>query len=279
MSNSLKNVAIFYFSGTGNTWYVSDKLKNCLTESGLIVKIYSVEALSEKESNGIISKNDLVIFGYPIYASYMPAPMIKFINGLKTNENKPSAIFCTQMIFSGDGAKVCDYLIEKKGFKTKWAIHFNMANNLNCGPFKFLPVTNDEEKLKKMRQKTDKRIEKFSNLIVNNKEFKQGFSKASGILAKMQRPIEKKDHTALWKNSMSIDKDLCIKCGKCARLCPMRNVLNDGSIFYTNGNCCGCLRCHNFCPAKAVMYKGSKNIKENYQGPIKGFDPIILTKK
>lgn len=275
----MKDIAIFYFSGTGNTWYASKKLENYFIQSGVDAKSYSVDTLNERESNNIVSKSDLVVLGYPIYASNIPAPMVKFIQGLKDHPDKMSAIFCTQMMFSGDGARVCDSLIQKKGFKTKWAIHINMPNNLNCGSFSFLPITNDEKKLSKMRDKIDKRIKKFSNYIINDVEFKQGFSSASQLMAKVQRPDDKAEVNSYWKNSMSIDKDSCVKCGKCAKLCPMGNILKDENGYYTNGNCCGCLRCHNFCPLKAIKFNGKKSEKDCYRGPIKGFSPNELIKK
>ncbi len=277
--NNFKNISIFYFSGTGNTWYASEKLKTYLNDKNLNAKSYSIETLNSVESNMIIDESDIVIFGYPIYGSYVPAPMINFIKGIKKKEGKISAIFCTQMMFSGDGARIGDLFIKEKGFKTRWGIHLNMPNNLNCGFLKFLPITNDEKKLNKMMKKIDKRINKFSNYIINDIEFKQGFSLFSRLIAKIQRKSDSTDMNKMWKNCMSIDKNSCIRCGKCAKLCPSHNILkDDDGYYYTQKNCSGCLRCHNFCKSQAVMFKNTKSTKESYHGPVKNFDPFILKK-
>ncbi|MBY9007353.1 MAG: hypothetical protein KGD63_11415 [Candidatus Lokiarchaeota archaeon] len=36
-------ISIFYFSGTGNTWWVTEKIKNILKKKGHKIIIYSIE--------------------------------------------------------------------------------------------------------------------------------------------------------------------------------------------------------------------------------------------
>lgn len=162
----MRKAVIFLFSGTGNTWFVAKRISLALIKKDIDTSIYSIDNLKKDEINKIIFENDLIIFGYPIYASYMPVPMLNFVEKINPVENKETAIFCTQMIFSGDGAKVLDNIISKKGFVTHCAEHFNAPNNLNSGHFSFMPITNDREKLKKVMKKINKQAYRFANYMV-----------------------------------------------------------------------------------------------------------------
>jgi flavodoxin len=42
----MKKAVIFYFSGTGNTWWVSEKLGRYLAEKGFSVEVHSIEKIS-----------------------------------------------------------------------------------------------------------------------------------------------------------------------------------------------------------------------------------------
>lgn len=271
----MRKAAIFFFSGTGNTWFVAKRISIALCKKDIKSNVYSIDALEKDEINKIISENDLIVFGYPIYASYMPIPMLDFINKIDPVENKETAIFCTQMIFSGDGAKVLDDLISKKGFVTKWADHFNAPNNLNSGHFSFMPITNDREKLKKVMKKLNRQALRFANYISKDTSYLKGFSKFSTILALTQRPANK-PMINIWKKSISIETDLCIKCGKCLTVCPRNNIEVIHKNFVAKENCCSCLRCHNFCPANAISFQGKHSKKEHFHGLVKNFDPAIL---
>jgi len=50
-------ISIFFFSGTGNTWWVTQKIKEIFEEKGHFVELYSIERkdLSWKDILPIIS--------------------------------------------------------------------------------------------------------------------------------------------------------------------------------------------------------------------------------
>lgn len=57
-----------------------------------------------KAANQVILKSDICGFGYPIYGSDLPEIVKNFISGLETVKNKKAFMFCTQWLWSGDGA-------------------------------------------------------------------------------------------------------------------------------------------------------------------------------
>ena len=63
------------------------------------------------------------------------------------------------------------------------------------------------------------------------------------------------------KKDVRIDAD-CIRCQKCVRICPTKNLeLIDNSIIQ-KGNCTLCYRCVNECPQKAITVFSHSKVKK-----------------
>ncbi len=125
------DICIFYFSGTGNTWWASNKLSEELANKGRTVEVHSIELLTTEKTAELIEDAETIIFGYPIYGSCIPQPMKAFVDSLpKPSKNKNTGIFCTQMEFSGDGAWYYHKNLENKGYKINWTYHFTMPSNI-----------------------------------------------------------------------------------------------------------------------------------------------------
>ena len=101
------DIVIFYFSGTGNTWWCGEELKKELEIHNKTVAMHSLEN-SELENSGAVEKiidaADHVIIGYPTYGSDLPNNMRDFVKGLpKVQGSRKFSVFCTQAAFTGDG--------------------------------------------------------------------------------------------------------------------------------------------------------------------------------
>lgn len=69
--------------------------------------------------------------------------------------------------------------------------------------------------------------------------------------------------TQAYSDKIQINSDTCIKCGKCALVCPMNNLsLSKGKIV-ANGRCTLCYRCVNQCSKKAITILGKKVISQS----------------
>ncbi len=270
---------IFYFSGTGNTHYAAKKLAFYLNQVDIDTHFHSIEAIDTAKANDLINESDIVIFGYPIYGSYIPEPMLNFIDKTESVVLKTAGVFCTQFMYSGDGSKVFADILNEKGYLPKWSVHFNMPNNLNCGAFSFMPVTNDEEKLRAKLLKTNRSIKRMAKYIYKDKVYLQDFSTFSKSLGKAQRPNEDREYLlGRWSDKFSVNQETCSACGLCKDICPMENIEQINGNFTVNENCCGCQRCYNFCPTMSIVYKGKPSDKERYHGPTPKFKPIELKK-
>jgi len=90
-------------------------------------------------------------------------------------------------------------------------------------------------------------------------------------------PVRIKPHFFGWlrpiiklagKLATSTDKHFivtnCNGCMKCVKLCPMENIVFDGTSVFFKHNCSGCLGCLNICPVQAINYKKMTVGKKRY---------------
>jgi len=248
-------MTMLYFSGTGNSKYIAE-----LFCRNMNAACHSIE--ENIDFSSLIDAEDTIGFCYPIYGSRAPRILRKFAvkhsNALK---NKKLIIFCTQLLFSGDGARSLIDLFPRNHFKVIYAEHFIMPNNV-CNFF--LLSLADDKKMQKYIQKAKKKMQIVCSNIKAGKIKKRGFNFASQVLGLSQGAampgIERK---AL--GAVKVNND-CNLCGLCIELCPMRNLESKNGIITHKSNCTLCYRCINKCPQKAITVLFHEKVKRQYKG-------------
>jgi ferredoxin len=261
-------ILIYYFSGTGNTKYIAEKIGLALQKRGADCQVRSIDEKSPVEASEEIKDCRAVLFGYPIYGSYTSELIVAFLKEVQVPAHVKVGFFCTQMLFSGDGARVGHELLSTKA-ETWWGMHFNMPNNLNCGRLSFLPVSNDPEKIRrKYLNKADAKTLKLARLVDEEQKHCTGFSFISRFLGLLQRPGYLHVYRNYWHAAMQIDQSRCTHCGLCYQQCPAANIKNEKNHFFIQDHCVLCMRCYNFCPEMAVLFLGQVHPrnKARYQG-------------
>lgn len=269
---------ILYFSGTGNTWWAAETLAAELRARGIETRSRSIEQLTPGDTGCIIAENNVVGIAYPIYGSDLPQVMKDFISSLAPVKGKKAFVFCTQWLWSGDGARVGAQLLQGLGYQVSWAEHFCMPNNVSVTVASFLPYTNDPGKLARRLTKTAVKIKSFAGRIADGRPFLRGFNLAALLTGNMQRlPFRRFFHRL--RDDIGVDLTRCTNCGSCTFLCPSGNLIQEGSEIKTQGVCILCLRCYSFCQQMAVTYmKKPHRLSRGkpYQGPVEQFHPRIL---
>lgn len=246
---------MLYFSGTGNSRYIANLFSQ---KTG--AECYSIE--EKMDFRKAIEAHETLAFCYPIYGSYVPRIMREFVATYTDKlKDKKVIIFCTQLMFSGDGARVFTDLLPEGYGEVIYAEHFNMPNNIcNVNLFR---VRNGEE-TKRYIKIAQKKMEHVVQDLNKGKIKKRGFNKVSHYLGKSQ--------SAFWpeveersKASVKVDED-CIQCNKCVKLCPMKNLKLEDNAIQQKNNCILCYRCVNACPKKAITVLVHKKPKKQYKG-------------
>ena len=248
-------MVMLYFSGTDNSKYIAE-----LFSREMDAPCHSIEAGIDFER--WIGANEVIGFCYPIYGSRVPRIMREFVaDHMDLLKNKKLIIFCTQALFSGDGARVFTDLFPRNFVQVLYAEHFFMPNNISN--FFLLPLEG-EKKVQRYFTKAEQKMAIVCNEIKTGVVKKRGFNPVSKVLGLPQGVpwpfVERKAKTRVWIDAQ------CNGCQLCVSRCPMQNFEPAGGMVIAKQNCTACYRCINQCPQKAISVFWRRKVKKQYGG-------------
>lgn len=245
---------VLYFSGTGNSKFIARQFAKKMD-----AECHSIEEKTDFKK--LFDMADTVAVVYPVYGSCVPRIMREFVDlYMDEFKEKKLIIFCTQMVFSGDGARAFARLIPNCEEHILYAEHCKMPNNI-CN-FPLFPMTKKE--LTGKPEKAVKRLDRVCNNIRKGVIKKRGWNIFSTFLGKTQNVAYPKIEEKA-RHSFHAD-DTCIKCGLCVRICPMDNLeIVNGQVIQKD-NCTICYRCVNACPKQAATVYLKAKPKRQYKG-------------
>lgn len=263
----MKKAIIYVYSGTGNTKLVAELYKEFLTDYETIIHMVRMNRLDnppreDSETEITLRRKgakhayfnvpdpneyDLVGFGYPVHGFNAPSAMYNFIKLLPAVE-KGKRTFILKS--SGEGLTVNNYssqkflpVLKRKGYDVLCERHFVMPYNMI---FRHTPemVKNEylyarayaEYTCKQLMQADFKEKVRYCPL----KYWFVPIVRILWIYARVQGPV------------MYADKKKCLKCGKCAKLCPLENIKIKNGLPKFGTNCVLCVACSFNCPTKAI---------------------------
>jgi len=278
----MKHYQIFYFSGTGNTWWISERFAETLNGLGVIASAHSIERVNEETAGAMIADADVVGFGFPIYGSDVPRNFLDFLHTLPEQpEGKIAFGFVTQMAWSGDGFNFLCKMMEAKGYRVRWTAEFNMPNNVAI-PFIPLPYSAEYSQFEKQLDKAGKKITRLCRAMINGNNQLEHDDPLSAASAWIQRGPFRWMHD--WAGKLwSVDRETCTSCERCAYICPVKNIRIADRLPVHGDACVLCMRCFNYCPTLAIHYAGISNRRAEknppFKGPVQAFIPELICAK
>ena len=237
-----------YLSGTGNTKHCVEKLVSLLDETAECVPIED-KSITEK-----IKSNDIIYLGYPTQFSNAPYMVRAFI---QSNQNLwlGKKVFCiaTMGAFSGDGAGCSARLLKKYGAIILGGLHIRMPDSV-CDS-KLLKKSPEENR--EVIRLADEKITKTAASIIAGKYPHQGTTFVAHLCGLLGQRLWFYGKTAGYSDKLKIS-DACIGCGKCADVCPMRNIVLHENRAVPGKKCTMCYRCISLCPQKAITLLGKE---------------------
>lgn len=249
---------IYYYSSTGNTALAVEYLKKQV--SNIEIDLCNI-AIDE-----ILDANIYDIVGFASFAEYLGPPtlMNNFIENMNTQEGKPAFVLNTYGGFSGPTLTEFGRQVELKGFKLVSGFSLNMP--MNYPPMRRRGKHSDNAPTPKDIAKYDGFIKQLELLISRIdsgetlKSINRGIS-LKKLVPRVPRTQAKKDY-----GKQTIDKDRCVNCGTCARVCGYKAIEMNPSPEIDHGKCNGCWACYNMCPKQAIYVKSYKG-EHQYKGP------------
>lgn len=235
---------LIYFTGTFNTRYTSQILKQRFENEGDEVDLYEIDPLKLERLD--LSRYDLIGLGYPIYGYNAPWPFLKFIRHQKFPKGIRTFIYKN----SGETEKVNDassLFVWRKLKRSKAIIeneyHFMMPYNIH---FRF-----EEELVKEILDMDEKLYDillyEVKNRIPNIRRYKLWHRVVTRVVS--IQFFGGDVNSFFYK----VRQEKCVDCNLCIKQCPMQNIYRaENNQIKFHHNCLMCMRCSFFCPTAAI---------------------------
>ena len=243
---------ILYFSGTGNSRYVANRLSELTGEA--------VESVNEAlKGNGVTSLHSHTpwVVVSPVYAWRLPRVVEQFIRKASISGNTGMYFVLTCGGDVGMAGKYAKKLCARKGLAYQGLMGIRMPEN-----YITMYQAPGREEIQEIIRRAKEPILLAASLVGGGRKFpEQGPTVAnalkSGIVNDLFYPLfvtAKGYHTT----------SACIGCGKCASLCPLNNIRMEGKQPVWGSECTQCMACICGCPVTAVEYRKKTQGKERY---------------
>ncbi|MDD4899039.1 MAG: EFR1 family ferrodoxin [Candidatus Omnitrophica bacterium] len=262
----MNSLVLYYFSATGNSLVVAKDLASALGAAQLIPIAKAIHDNNDQsyEAVGIV---------YPVYMFGLPLIVAQFLKKIRLN---PQAyIFSVATLGGAPGLAHTQARNILTGRGLELAAGFSLLMPGNYTP---LYGAIAQEKQDEMFRKEKERI----GIIAENIR-----DKKRGIMEEKPFLLNFLLHKLLYKGGISQvplsgrnfwATDACIKCGLCAKVCPVENiVLADGRPKWLT-HCQHCMACLQWCPVEAIQYKKSTIGRKRYHHPAVAAQDIIAQK-
>lgn len=235
-------VLLIYYTGTYNTRYLTNQLKERLIEKGNNVDTIEINADTPIVDT---SNYELIGFSYPIYGFNSPLPFNKYVRKLKFNDGQKYFIYKNSgetLAMNNASSRILIRIMKRRKVKFVGEYHYVMPYNIHF-PFEkefVKQILNYNQKLMTvmLHNLENEIIFKIkSKKIYNFAAFFVGIQKIGGNV-----------NSYLYK----VDKDKCIKCNKCINTCPHHNIYIKKDKIKFHHHCDMCMRCSFFCPTNAI---------------------------
>ena len=251
---------IFCFSGTGNSRFVANELAKTLNDQ--VVELKGESLISPSSFNYDMSNDKHFIWVFPIYSWGVPPVVVDFIKSAPLNipTNNCHFMVCTCGDDIGNAHKHWRKLITNRGWYAQSAYSVQMPNTYTL--MKGFDV--DSKELE--QQKLANAPSRINEIALKIKSSYASDDVVRGSWAWVKTAII---YPYFKKFCMSPRPfhatDKCIGCGKCAKACPLNNIVMNGNHPQWRNNCALCLRCYHICPSQAIAYGKATKGKGQYK--------------
>ncbi len=251
---------IFYFSGTGNSYYVASQIASRFGERLAPIARLMKNAADSYEYT--LRDGELIGFVYPVYAWAPPKIVLDFISKLKLLNYKGQYVFSTATCGddTGNSLKVLRKSLQKRALVLNAGFSVRMPNN-----YVFM-MDVDPERLKHEKlEAAEQEIDRICGAIAERRAVDRDrlALRFPGLKTALVNPLF--NNFAIHPRKFFAD-DKCTGCGICEKVCSNDNIRVSGRPVWGN-RCSQCFACLHYCPAKAVQYGRGTYKKGRYTNP------------
>lgn len=238
---------IYWFSGTGNSRYVAERIAELIGEP--TQSIAGINEIGETE--------DIVGIVFPVYGWMPPTIVRRFAQANATRLN--AAAYSFAVMTCGDDAGKALNVLRATGFTPQSAFTVIMPNtyvslpgfDIDSDAVRKHKLRNCAERIDQIAAKIaarDKAIDIHEGMLPRTKTYLLGRIIAGYLTASRKFRAGK----------------ACNSCGTCARACPVGNIPTVKPRPAWGDNCTGCLACYHVCPRHAIAFGSFTGGKGQY---------------
>lgn len=239
--------AVIYFSGTGNTEFVAKLFKDVLEQKG-----HSVTLIDSSKKISFNDDYSFLVFGGCIHSEMFPEPFMEWVNEKVLSGNgRRCIVFSTQAAKRASGANILADILKNKGFSVDVIEHITMPNNFYVVAF----GKDSEEEVERRKKRAKEYVCEIVEDFLNGKTRIKNVTPIRKKYAKLSYELFLKYAKSWARKKLNVDYSLCVRCLKCVKNCPTKNISFKEKIEFKD-NCICCQRCIHQCPVNAFTYKG-----------------------
>ena len=249
--NFIKNTMIFYFSGTGNSKHVAEKLGGYLDTPVKNIADYYNEVTTLKNFSLDLDSEDFLGFVSPVHSWGLALPVARFLKKTKINYSgkKVFAVFVCGDTCGKAREQLQEKLKKKSGISCNFVCSVQMPNTYIV--MKGFGTDSDELAGKKL-ETAEKELPEIAKAIKTGGNFDRYVVGTHPFLkGRIIYPLFMK--FTLGDKKFFADEN-CTDCGKCEKVCPEKNISLVQGRPQWKGHCVKCLACIHRCPSRAVQY-------------------------
>ena len=250
---------IFYFSATGNSKYVAERIAAAIDDHLVSLP----EAIHSRSYRYDAGGETRIGFVCPTYFCGLPSILRFFVEKLSLTGYKDQYVYLvlTCGMCTGDAAGQLSKLLKAKGITL--SAQFGVPMPDNYVPLGKLP---DEESVERKLDEAEEYIDEARRAIRARGigDYNRCRGAAPGAMtAALYRAYAKGRSTRPF-----LVTDACLNCGLCQEICPCGAItITDGKPVWTKKQCVRCLGCLHRCPAGAIHWKKADEANGRYYNP------------
>lgn len=252
---------IYYFSGTGNSRYVAEKLAEYTKDTALFIP----QIFERMQSDITVAEGETIGVVFPVYAWAPPAFVMEFLSHVHVDRKAFAYAVCT----CGDEAGKAMYELHRV-FPFSSAYSVTMPNN-------YIPMFDtDEPELE--REKINvaaQRLPKIASEIAAHREI---IDVHEGPEASFKTVVVNPLFSlfAVRTSKFTVD-GTCTGCGGCEKNCAFHVIkLSDGKPVWKESACPMCMSCIMRCPVRAIQYGRGTGKRGRYVFPARQETPSVV---
>jgi ferredoxin len=269
-----------YFSGTGNTDYVTRYLALKLGDTSVELEMRSIEHQPADQ----VSSFDLLAVGFPVYACDSPGFFQSYLARLPPGSGRGVLAYCTKGAYAGRAVRRNLGRLAARGYVPLDGGSVTMpgTDGLALLPkgsrMARMALEKDYDHLKD----ADRLAGQWVKVISDLQDGSPAETLRLPLPSRSSVPLSDRlwaflyEATGDWARGRLRADQRCEGCGLCARICPVDNVGHLGGRPVFGGHCALCMRCIHACPQEAIQIGKVTVNRFRWRGPKGDFEPLRL---